>query len=188
MPGAPRLAVSAAALRLALVVALGVAIGVGLHTFRYAEGLSYLKTDPKACANCHIMRPQYDGWQQASHHTVAVCVDCHLPQAFVPKYLAKLENGWRHGEKFTTQNFEEPIRVQPAGARILEANCRRCHSAMIHDSFGESDDSGFWPQMGGEQPDESLRCVHCHHAVGHGSRALMGGPSASKYEKDKANE
>ncbi|HMR10026.1 MAG TPA: cytochrome c nitrite reductase small subunit [Polyangiaceae bacterium] len=186
MGSAKRIAVSAAILRVAVVVGFGVAIGVGLHTFRYAEGLAYLKTDPKACANCHIMQPQYDGWQQASHHTGAVCVDCHLPQAFVPKYLAKLENGWRHGEKFTTQNFAEPIVLQPTGSRILEANCRRCHGALIHESFGPSSGSGFWPQLGGEPRDESFRCVHCHASVGHGERALIGGPKASKYERDKA--
>lgn len=174
-----RFDVSAALLRVALVVAVGVALGVGLHTFRYAEGLSYLQTDPKACANCHIMQPQYDGWQQASHHTAAVCVDCHLPHDFFPKYVAKLENGWRHGEKFTTQNFEEPIRLQPTGVRIVEANCRRCHDAIVRDAFGEAHGSGLLPSA---DDDGSFRCVHCHFTVGHGARALIGGPRSDSEE------
>ncbi|MEZ4220410.1 MAG: cytochrome c nitrite reductase small subunit [Polyangiaceae bacterium] len=164
---------SAALLRVSLVVAVGVALGVGLHTFRYAEGLSYLRTNPEACANCHIMQTQFDGWQKASHHSVAVCVDCHLPHEFVPKYVAKLENGWRHGEKFTAQSFQEPIRLQPAGERILEANCRRCHDAIVRDSFGEIHGSGLLPNA---TDDASFRCVHCHATVGHGERALIGGP------------
>ncbi len=163
-------------LRVALVAAVGVLVGAGIHTFRYAEGQSYLTTDPKACANCHIMQPQYDGWQKASHHAVAVCVDCHLPVAFVPKYLAKLENGWRHGEKFTTQNFDEPIRIKSAGARILDANCRRCHEALVHDTFGVARGSGLLPDSDAERRSDDLECVHCHSAVGHGSRALIGGP------------
>src|SRR5215831_16205620 len=95
---------------LAVVLAclVGIPVGVGAFTFVYARGLSYLSPDPKACVNCHIMQPQYDAWQKASHHTVAVCVDCHLPHAFVRKYLAKAENGWRHGKKFTLQSFAEP--------------------------------------------------------------------------------
>lgn len=178
MPGeALRTTASAALLRAALVVGLGVALGIGLHTFRYAEGLSYLQTDPKACANCHIMQPQYDGWQKASHHTAAVCVDCHLPQDFFPKYVAKVENGWRHGEKFTSQSFQEPIRVQSAGARILEANCRRCHADIVRDAFGESHGSGLVPSAA---DDGSFRCVHCHATVGHGERALIGGPQAQR--------
>src|SRR5215510_3916814 len=95
-----------------LAVALGILVGLGSFTFHYAEGLSYFSSDPKACANCHIMRQQYDGWQKASHHGVATCVDCHLPRSFFAKYLAKASNGWHHSKGFTLQDFEEPIRIK----------------------------------------------------------------------------
>jgi len=57
-------------LKLAVLPALtagsfGVLLGLGGTTFDYAEGLSYLSTDPAACANCHIMQPQYDAWHKA---------------------------------------------------------------------------------------------------------------------------
>ena len=48
-------------------IACAVLIGVSLATFRYAEGFSYLSTDPSACANCHTMTPQYDSWLKSSH-------------------------------------------------------------------------------------------------------------------------
>ena len=76
-------------LLLVLAVLLGILAGVGGYTFVYAEGLSYMSSDPKVCANCHIMQPQYDSWQKSSHHAVAGCVDCHLPHDFVGKYVAK---------------------------------------------------------------------------------------------------
>ena len=79
---------------------VGVLLGVGGYTFFYAEGLSYMSTDPKACVNCHIMRPQYDSWQKSSHHNVAKCVDCHLPHDFIGKYIAKSENGYHHSMGF----------------------------------------------------------------------------------------
>jgi cytochrome c nitrite reductase small subunit len=148
-----------------LAVALGLAAGIGAYTFRYAEGLSYLSTDPRACVNCHIMQPQFDAWQKSSHHAVAVCVECHLPATFFAKYLAKAENGWRHGEKFTTQNFVEPIVVQAAGRRILQANCVRCHEALVH---GIAD--------GPRGALDQLDCVRCHFSVGHGDRTGLGGP------------
>jgi len=151
-------------LPLALALCLGVAAGVGGYTFRYAEGLSYFKTDPKACANCHIMQSEYDAWQKSSHHQVAVCIDCHLPHAFVPKYLAKAENGWRHGQKFTTQQFVEPITVQATGRAILQANCLRCHEQLTHQMAGDSSAA------------EQLPCIHCHFGVGHGEKAGLGGP------------
>jgi cytochrome c nitrite reductase small subunit len=58
------------------------------------------------------MDPQYDFWQQASHHIVATCVDCHLPHAFIPKYIAKAENGHHHSVAFTFQNFHKPIMIK----------------------------------------------------------------------------
>jgi cytochrome c nitrite reductase small subunit len=148
-----------------LAVAVGLAAGIGAYTFRYAQGLSYFSADPKACVNCHIMRSQYDGWQKASHHAVAVCIDCHLPHDFISKYLAKAENGWRHSEKFTTQSFAEPILVQARGREILQANCVQCHAPLVEQLAPG-------PHGGGD----TVSCVHCHANVGHGERAGLGGP------------
>lgn len=150
-------------LLLLLPISVGLAAGAIAYTFRYAEGLSYFSTDPRACVNCHIMQPQYDGWQNASHHAVAKCIDCHLPTDFFAKYLAKAENGWRHGEKFTTQKFSEPIFVQPRGREILQANCVRCHDALTSEM-----------RLG--RHSDAASCLHCHGNVGHGERAGLGGP------------
>ncbi len=146
-----------------LAILLGVLFGVGGVTFSYAEGLSYLSTDPAACANCHIMQPQYDSWQKSSHHTVATCVDCHLPGGLVTKYLAKAENGWNHSKAFTLQDFPEPILITAKNAAILHANCLRCHEDLVHDQ------AIAWTEG-------APRCVHCHVAVGHGEPVGLGGP------------
>jgi cytochrome c nitrite reductase small subunit len=148
-------------LPLVLVIAIGVLIGLSVATFHYARGTSYLSTDPKACANCHIMQPQYDSWLKSTHHTVG-CIECHLPADFFGKYLAKLENGYHHSRAFTMQDFAEPIRITPKNAAILEANCRRCHADLVH-----------------ELAPEKLTCVRCHPAAGHGERAALGGPDTS---------
>jgi len=152
---------------------LGLAGGLGLYTFRYAEGLSYLSTDPRACVNCHIMRPQYDAWQKSSHHTVAKCVDCHLPHSFFAKYLAKAENGYRHSKEFTAQTFPEPIVIRARGREILQQNCVDCHGGLVHDiASGPRGDA------------DVLQCVHCHSSVGHGERAGLGGPL--HYDREQA--
>jgi cytochrome c nitrite reductase small subunit len=153
-------------------VALGALAGVGSYTFSYAKGLSYFSTDPRACVNCHIMQPEYDGWQKASHHISAVCVDCHLPHSFVPKYLAKAENGWRHGKLFTIGGFIEPIEVKPAGRRILEDNCVRCHASLTAELRALSG-----PDATNTTHQAGLSCLHCHSTVGHGEKAGLGGPS-----------
>ena len=144
-----------------LVVLLGVFAGAGAFTFHYGEGLSYFSTNPAACANCHIMQPQFDSWQKASHHTVAKCVDCHLPHDLIPKYLAKADNGFWHSYGFTFQNFHEPIRIKPRNSRILQENCLACHGEFVHEIVRGSRSEDL---AGGDD----VSCVHCHRGVGHG--------------------
>jgi cytochrome c nitrite reductase small subunit len=146
-----------------LLVVFGALVGLGSFTFVYGEGASYFLTDPRACANCHIMQPQYDSWQKSSHHTAAVCIDCHLPHDFVGKYLAKADNGYRHSWAFTFQDFHEPIQITERNARHLQQNCVACHGDFVHPLLAGSTTS-----------EDAVRCVHCHADVGHGPRAGLG--------------
>jgi cytochrome c nitrite reductase small subunit len=146
--------------RKALLVAAipaGMLLGLGAFTFIYAEGLSYFGTDPKACANCHIMNAQYDSWIKSSHHSVAKCVDCHLPQALVPKFWAKGVNGYHHSRGFTFQDFHEPVMIKPHNSQILQDACLRCHADMVSAIVA-----------GSTTDTNAVRCVHCHASVGHG--------------------
>ena len=151
------------ALQWGLVLLLGVLLGIGGYTAVYAEGLSYLSADPRACVNCHIMRSEYDSWQKGSHHGVATCVDCHLPHSFAGKWLAKGANGFNHSKAFTLQDFAEPIEIKPLNSRILQRSCLRCHADLVDHLVG-------WQ----EGDAEAAQCVHCHRAVGHGEKVGVG--------------
>ena len=111
-----------------LCAALGIFLGVSCFTFEAAKGWSYLSDDPRTCVNCHIMRDQYDSWQNSSHHTVATCNSCHVPHDPIGKWLVKGENGFRHSWAFTFQDFPEPIRAREISRRVVEHNCRDCHA------------------------------------------------------------
>jgi cytochrome c nitrite reductase small subunit len=136
---------------------VGVAAGLGTFTFGYADGLSYFSTDPRACANCHVMNTEYDSWIKSSHHIVARCVDCHLPHAPIPKLLAKAENGWHHSKGFTLEDFHEPILLKPKSAQILQEACLSCHGELVHGIVA-----------GSTTDDDAVKCIHCHRDVGHG--------------------
>lgn len=143
------------ALPLVVTVLAGTLAGLSLFTFSYGEGISYFSTDPSACVNCHIMRPQFDSWVNGSHHPVARCVDCHLPRPFVPRYVAKADNGFFHSWAFTFQNFHEPIQIKPRNRRIVQINCVTCHTDMVHELL---------PAI---VTGEAVQCVHCHRSSGH---------------------
>ncbi len=142
-----------------LAAVVGVFVGVGLFTFHFAEGFSYFSSDPRACVNCHVMNDQYDSWIKGPHHASAKCVDCHLPHEFVPKMIAKSENGYHHSTAFTLGNFHEPIMIKPRNAQILQEACIRCHGDFVHDITANA-----------KRPADQVRCVHCHRNMGHGAR------------------
>jgi cytochrome c nitrite reductase small subunit len=132
----------------------GVLAGVGLFTFYYAHGASYLSTDPRACNNCHIMNREWDSWIKSGHHHVAGCADCHMPHNFVGKWATKIDNGFWHSYYFTFQNFHEPIQITKKGSDIVQGACLSCHGQFVHAVVGTPN-------------SQELRCVHCHSNVGH---------------------
>ena len=138
-----------------LGAAIGLAVGVGGYTFVYARGASYLTDNPAACANCHVMREQYDAWIKSSHRAVAVCNDCHTPPGLVPKYATKASNGFWHSFAFTTGRYPDPLRIKAHNRVIAEEACRQCHRAIV-DAIDPP-----------HRPGAGAACLACHHAVGH---------------------
>ena len=139
-------------------VLIGVAIGIGSFTFVYAEGYSYLTSDPSACANCHIMEPQYSSWMKSSHRSVAVCNDCHTPPGLIPKYMTKAQNGFWHSFYFTTGRFPDPIRITERNQQVTEMACRKCHAEIT---------SAIDPAHTTTAAAGGLSCTKCHNDVGH---------------------
>lgn len=136
-------------------VAIGLIVGVGGYTFIYAKGYSYLTNNPAACANCHIMNGQYDGWIKSSHHSVATCNDCHTPSNFIGKWAKKSSNGFWHSFAFTTGRFPENLQIKPHNLEVTEQACRDCHTEIVSAIDGPH----------GEGAKTS--CVRCHASVGH---------------------
>lgn len=150
-----RRAAGSRAAPLVLAVLFGLAAGAGGFTFVYGKGGSYLTNDPAACANCHVMRAQYDAWQRGDHRHVAVCNDCHTPHDLVGKYYVKARNGFWHSYWFTTGGFHEPIMITDASRRVTEERCRDCHADIVR-------------LIDGAHAEETPRaCTSCHRFAGH---------------------
>jgi cytochrome c nitrite reductase small subunit len=138
-----------------LGILVGCAFGIGGYTFLFARGASYLTNNPAACANCHVMKEQFDGWTKSSHRSVATCNDCHTPAGIVPKYATKAANGFWHSYAFTTGWFHEPIQITTRNHNVTENACRKCHQVIVQaiDTHPHS--------------RSSMSCVRCHSSVGH---------------------
>lgn len=139
----------------AVTLALGLLIGIGLYTFVYARGGSYLTDNPAACINCHVMRDQYAGWLKGSHRSVAVCNDCHTPDGVIAKYTAKAKYGFLHAYAFTTGRFPDEIQITPHMHALTERACLKCHAPIVEAMT-----------VSGAAHDTPA-CLRCHGDVGH---------------------
>jgi cytochrome c nitrite reductase small subunit len=136
---------------------IGMAAGVGIYTFVYAKGSSYLTNNPASCANCHIMSDQYSGWLKSSHRSVATCNDCHTPAGFFATYATKASNGFWHSFAFTTGRSHEPIQIKTHNREITDNACRKCHSEITENIEGAH----------ALNKGEQISCLRCHGSVGH---------------------
>lgn len=128
--------------------------GLSMFTFVQAKGYSYLADDPLGCANCHVMRDEYDAWQHSSHARVATCNDCHTPHDnIVNKYLAKGINGFNHSFAFTFNTYEEVITITQFNKDIVNHSCLYCHTNLVSEIAPDHDNA----------PD----CITCHTGIGH---------------------
>lgn len=147
--------VAASILWMSFALATGLAIGLGLFTFVYAQGASYMTNDPAACANCHVMNEQYAGWMKGSHSNVAVCNDCHTPSGFLPKYWTKAQNGFFHSLAFTTGWFPDNIQIHGRNLDVTREACSKCH-ADITEGIQAT-----------REHRNKVDCIPCHSQVGH---------------------
>lgn len=143
------------AVPLLLAVLVGTTLGIGLYTFGYAKGSSYMTDNPSACANCHVMREQFQSWMKSSHGRVAVCNDCHTPPGLVPKYATKALNGFFHSLAFTTGRFPDQIRITSRNFDVAESACLKCHADIVG-SIRATRAHG-----------QDVSCITCHTRVGH---------------------
>ena len=145
-----------------LAVLAGLLVGLGIYTFVYAKGYSYLTNNPQACTNCHVMRTQYDGWVKSSHRNAATCNDCHTPHNLIGKYAVKLNNGFWHSFYFTSGHYPDTIRITEFDEEVVEAACRRCHQNIT---------TAIAASVTHAKGEEGFDCTRCHGEVGHSDAA-----------------
>lgn len=141
-----------------LAMLFGGAAGMGGFTFTYAQGFAYFSDDPRACANCHVMREVYDAWSHGSHKAVAGCNDCHTPHdSLIAKYYVKAVNGFNHSRAFTLGDFPEPISITQFNRDVAYHNCLACHGELTVAISHVND----------RDPTD---CMQCHADAGHRTR------------------
>jgi cytochrome c nitrite reductase small subunit len=148
--------------RVAAVIS-GAMIGLFFYLLYISNAISYLSDDPKTCVNCHIMAPEYATWSHSSHRLSAHCNDCHVPHNNVlNKYYFKAKDGMRHAYMFTLRLEPQSIFIKEEGKHVVQQNCIRCHSNLVHDAKMLAITSTYHDSFNERQ------CWECHRETPHG--------------------
>jgi nitrate/TMAO reductase-like tetraheme cytochrome c subunit len=132
------------------------------------------------CISCHEMRDTvYVEYQESPHYknasgVRAICSDCHVPHAWGPKVIRKIQaSGEVWGkitgkidtpEKFEEHRWELANRVWKVMKETDSRECRNCHSFDAMDFEHQS-------QRAREKMQEASQkggtCIDCHKGIAH---------------------
>jgi cytochrome c nitrite reductase small subunit len=136
-----------------LKIAAVAAISAGLLTLFLLLGPPQLlakSESPGFCASCHVMEGQHTAFMHSGAHRRIGCNDCHLPNNSVAlHYVWKSIDGMKDVLFFYSGHVPDRIKLSEHGAKVVKANCIRCHSQLV------------------SQMDTSRDCWSCHRRITH---------------------
>lgn len=137
--------------RLKVAAVAAVAAGVlGLFLLLGPPHLLAKSESPDFCAMCHVMEAEHTAFMHSGAHRRHGCNDCHLPNNNVAlHYIWKSIDGMKDVIFFYSGHVPERIELSEHGAKVVKANCIRCHSELV------------------SQMDTSRNCWSCHRRVAH---------------------
>ena len=132
------------------------------------------------CISCHAMEQVvYQEYKESVHYknasgVRAVCSDCHVPHAWTPKLIRKIQASkevWGAitgkidtPEKFEAQRWEMANRVWGSMLETDSRECRNCHS-------GDAMDFAEQGRRAREKMQEGIAdgktCIECHKGIAH---------------------
>lgn len=161
----------------AIPVIGGVILGIiGMTAF---DATMHATSTDEFCTSCHEMQTPLAELQTTVHFknqfgVTAGCADCHLPHAFVPKMIRKVEAarevyGHFTGIIDTPEKYAAHLPVMKE--REIErmrasdsAECRYCHDAASMD-FGKQSSLAAKQHQGIQESGKT--CIDCHTGIAH---------------------
>ncbi|NOR79833.1 MAG: Denitrification system component NirT [Methyloprofundus sp.] len=132
------------------------------------------------CVSCHYIRATiYQEYKQSRHYqnrtgVRAECDDCHVPKAFIPLALSKI-NAAKHiyhhligsintPEKFEAKRLEMAQRVWKSMKETDSRECRSCHNESAMDLSMQKRRAKIL-HLNAEKNNET--CIDCHKGITH---------------------
>ncbi|MBV2360937.1 NapC/NirT family cytochrome c [Thalassococcus sp. CAU 1522] len=133
------------------------------------------------CISCHEMRVNVYAEYKGSVHEAnasgvrATCPDCHVPKAWAPKVVRKIQASWElYGhfvtgiidtpEKFEAHRLDMASSVWAAMKKTDSRECRNCHKFDYMDFTEQENRAADNHQIA---QDEGKTCIDCHQGIAH---------------------
>ena len=161
------------------IVIVGVVFAAGIiFAGLFNVGLAYTN-EMEFCTSCHTMQIPYKELQENVHYknasgVQATCSDCHVPEPFVPKMIAKVmaAKDVYHEimgtidtpEKYEQHRWDMANRVW---AKMKATDSRECRSCHDFDNMDLTAQGRSARSKHGNAPDKGQTCIDCHRGVAH---------------------
>jgi cytochrome c-type protein NapC len=158
---------------LSLVFVAGILSAVAFDTGLHATN------EMSFCISCHTMQINFREYQQTIHYknrsgVRAVCSDCHVPKAFLPKMIVKLmaAKDVYHEivgtidtpAKYEAHRWEMASRVWARMKATDSQECRSCHALSSMDLAAQDHSAN---KRHGRAKAEGKTCIECHKGIAH---------------------
>lgn len=161
------------------LVIIGIVFLTGiLFAGLFNVGLAYTN-ETEFCTSCHTMKTPLNELKESLHYknasgVQATCSDCHVPEPFIPKMIAKVmaAKDVYHEilgtidtpEKYEAYRWDMASRVWAKMKATDSRECRTCHDYENMD-LTEQDRSA--RSRHGNAEDKGETCIDCHKGVAH---------------------
>ena len=141
-------------------------------------GLAYT-IEMDFCTSCHSMKVNLEEYKQTVHYknasgVRATCSDCHVPEPFIPKMIAKVmaAKDVYHEimgtidtkEKYEAHRWDMASRVWEKMRASNSRECRTCHD---YDKMDLSAQDRSARKRHPKALEEGKACIDCHAGIAH---------------------
>ncbi len=144
----------------------------------FINAMNWTNTE-KFCVSCHEMQINYDEYADTAHSknrtgVVTTCPDCHVPDDFNSKLLAKLRASkdiYYHllgsidtKEKYESHRLEMAQTVWKMMRDTDSKTCRHCHTV---ESMAFEEQQGRAARKHKNMEEKGKTCIDCHKGIAH---------------------
>ncbi|MHA1598937.1 MAG: NapC/NirT family cytochrome c [Alphaproteobacteria bacterium] len=152
----------------------GVIFWGGFNTYmEYTNSLSF-------CISCHEMREYvFENYKNTVHYKNAsgvrvICSDCHVPKAWVPKLIRKIQASSEIYHKLmgtvdTPEKFEDKklLLAERVWASMEASNTRECRNCHSYEAMHWKKQKRRAARDMKKAQEKGLTCIECHKGIAH---------------------